>query len=75
MLMILVTVMLGLSVCCLLAMGYYYRKQPQVTLTRMDYVKLSVSGIIAFIADAFGVGSFAVSVALSKFLGTFDDEE
>lgn len=67
--------MLGLSAFCLIAMGYYYKKQPQVILARFDYIKLAVSGIVAFIADTFGVGSFAVNVALSRFLGTFEDEE
>lgn len=33
------------------------------------------SGVIAFIADTFGVGSFAVNVAFAKLLGTFEDED
>lgn len=75
MLTILVAIMLGLSAICLLAMGYYYKKAPRIHFTVLDYVKLSVSGMVAFIADTFGVGSFAVNVALSKFLGTFEEGE
>ena len=41
----------------------------------MDYIKLGLSGIVAFIADTLGIGSFAVNVAMAKLLGTFPDEE
>jgi uncharacterized membrane protein YfcA len=67
--------MIGLSVICLFAMGYVFYKQPRQPFSLAEYYKLSFSGVIAFIADTFGVGSFAVNVALSKFFGTFDDEE
>jgi uncharacterized membrane protein YfcA len=33
------------------------------------------SGILAFISDTLGMGSFAVNIALAKILGTFSDEE
>ncbi|MCX7114915.1 MAG: sulfite exporter TauE/SafE family protein [Gammaproteobacteria bacterium] len=75
MLFMLLGLMLGLSALCLCAMAYVLFKQPALPLTYLDYIKLTVSGFIAFIADTFGVGSFAVNVALSKFLGTFKDEE
>ncbi len=41
----------------------------------MDYIKLIGSGIIAFIADTLGIGSFAVNVALAKLLNTFPDDQ
>jgi uncharacterized membrane protein YfcA len=73
--MVLTLLMVGLSVICLLAMGYRFYQEPKQPFLAIQYVKLGFSGILAFIADTFGVGSFAVNVALSKFFGTFEDEE
>ncbi|WP_375232622.1 sulfite exporter TauE/SafE family protein [Legionella jordanis] len=56
-------------------MAYNLFKQPAVSLKPLDYLKLSFSGIVAFIADTLGVGSFAVNVALAKLLDTFPDDE
>lgn len=64
-----------LSVICVVAMFYRLKYQPSVQLSFLDYVKLSISGILAFIADTLGIGSFAVNVALAKLLGTFPDDE
>ncbi len=64
-----------LSLLCAGAMVYKLKQQPAVSLSRLEYCKLIVSGIIAFIADTLGVGSFAVNVALAKLLGTFHDDE
>lgn len=64
-----------LSLICVAAMIYRLRQQPPVSLSPVDYLKLAVSGILAFIADTLGVGSFAVNVALAKLLGTFPDDE
>ncbi len=75
MLMLLTMLMIGLSVICLVAMGYCLYKEPKQPFSWIQYVKLGFSGILAFIADTFGVGSFAVNVALSKFFGSFEDEE
>lgn len=75
MLIILMCLMVGLSITCLFAMGYVFYKQPYQPFSLTEYCKLSFSGLIAFIADTFGVGSFAVNVALSKFFGSFDDDE
>ncbi len=66
---------LFLSTVCVIVMFYRLKQQPAVELSFPDYLKLGVSGIIAFIADTIGVGSFAVNVALAKLLGTFSDEE
>ena len=64
-----------LSLLCVAAMIYRLKQQPAVSLSALDYCKLVSSGIIAFIADTLGVGSFAVNVALAKLLGTFHDDE
>lgn len=66
---------LFLSAICVIAMFYRLKQQPRVYLSLFDYTKLALSGIIAFIADAIGVGSFAVNVALAKLLGSFRDDE
>ncbi|WP_229776951.1 hypothetical protein, partial [Alicyclobacillus cellulosilyticus] len=64
-----------LTLICVAVMLYKVRHQPVVPLTPSHYLKLGVSGVIAFIADTVGVGSFAVNVALAKMLGTFKDDE
>lgn len=56
-------------------MFYRLKQQPKLYLKPVIYLKLTVSGIIAFIADTIGVGSFAVNVALAKLFNTFPDEE
>jgi len=63
------------SLVCVGAMLFKLRQQRRVHLSVLDYVKLTASGVIAFIADALGVGSFAVNVALAKLLSTFSDDE
>lgn len=70
-----ITAVLFLSLFCVAVMIYKLTKQPAVILSALDYCKLIVSGIIAFIADALGLGSFAVNIALAELLGTFHDEE
>ncbi len=72
--LIMITIIL-LSVFCVGAMLYKLKRQPAVHLSAMDYCKLTISGIIAFMADALGLGSFAVNIALAALLGTFHDEE
>lgn len=64
-----------LTLICVLGMLYQLKKQPAVVLSFRDYCRLSLSGLIAFIADTLGIGSFAVNVALAKLLGTFSDDE
>lgn len=51
------------------------RRQPTEHLSLTQYLKLGTSGVLAFIADTVGVGSFACNVALAKLFGTFRDEE
>lgn len=64
-----------LSTICVLVMFYKLKRQQPVRLSAFEYIKLTGSGIIAFVADTLGVGSFAVNVALAKLLGTFPDDE
>jgi uncharacterized membrane protein YfcA len=66
---------LVLSTLCVAVMVIKLNRQPTETLSVSQYIKLSVSGVIAFIADTVGVGSFAVNVALAKLMGTFRDDE
>jgi uncharacterized membrane protein YfcA len=56
-------------------MVYKLTHQPKTHITRLDYLKLSISGVLAFISDTLGIGSFAVNIALAKLFNTFKDEE
>lgn len=64
-----------LTLFCVAVMVIKLRQQPATPLSLSQYIKLIVSGIVAFIADTLGVGSFAVNVALAKLTGTFRDDE
>lgn len=64
-----------LSLLCIAVMLIKLKRQPSSPLSYVQWIKLCFSGIIAFIADTIGVGSFAVNVALAKLLGTFQDDE
>ncbi len=66
---------LFLNGLCVAVMIYKWRQQPSSAVSFVDYLKLTMSGIVAFIADTIGIGSFAVNVALVKLLGTFPDEQ
>ncbi|MGQ3889615.1 sulfite exporter TauE/SafE family protein [Legionella sp. CNM-1927-20] len=68
-------IILLLSLVCVIGMFYKLRQQRSVHLSILDYVKLIGSGVIAFIADTLGIGSFAVNVALAKLLNTFPDDQ
>ncbi len=64
-----------LSILCSVVMIIKLWRQPAEPLSYLQYMKLGCSGILAFIADTLGVGSFACNVALAKLLGTFHDDE
>lgn len=64
-----------LSVLCVAVMVLKLSRQPAEPLSFVQCSKLVCSGIIAFIADTIGVGSFAVNVTMAKLLGTFRDDE
>lgn len=66
---------LVLSLFCVSVMVFKLYKQPAEPLSLIQYIKLTLSGVIAFVADTLGVGSFAVNVALAKLTGTFHDDE
>ena len=72
---LIITGILVLTFICTAFMLHQLKQQPAVHLSTLDYLKLAGSGVIAFMADALGIGSFAVNIALSKLLGTFKDEE
>lgn len=64
-----------LTLICAGMMFYQLKRQPRESLSVNDYFRLMGSGLIAFVADTIGLGSFAVNIALAKLLGTFRDEE
>ena len=66
---------LALTIFCAGRMLVKLKKEPPLHLSFSCYAKLIVSGIVAFIADTVGIGSFAVNTALAKMLGTFTDDE
>lgn len=67
--------MLILSFICVGVMVYQLKKETNSHLSKSEILKLSISGILAFIADTIGIGSFATNIALAKFLKTFKDDE
>lgn len=76
--MAMTVIIFGVLLLTLLVSGYMVyqlRRQPGVTVSRKDTIRLLGSGILAFISDTLGMGSFAVNIALAKILGTFSDEE
>lgn len=72
---VIIIMILLLSLFCVAVMFYKLKKQPAVSLSTQDYCKLFGSGVVAFISDTLGMGSFAVNIALAELLGTFHDEE
>lgn len=67
--------MLVLSSVCIGVMIYQLFKEKKQSISKTEFLKLFFSGIMAFMADTIGVGSFAVNIALAKLLKTFPDEE
>jgi uncharacterized membrane protein YfcA len=72
---VIVAAILFLNLSCIGLMLYKFKQQPAVFVSVTDYCKLIFSGIIAFMSDALGLGSFAVNIALAELLGTFHDDE
>lgn len=69
---------LCVSLTCVIAMFRKLRMQPTQahnTRSTLENIKLATTGILAFIADTLGVGSYPVTIALSKLWGTFEDHE
>ncbi len=63
------------ALCIAVMLHHLYFRQPAESISMYQYFKIGISGVIAFIADTLGVGSFVVNVALAKLLGTFHDDE
>jgi uncharacterized membrane protein YfcA len=70
-----ITIILALTLFCIYSMLSKVRHQACHKLLLSDKIKLAVTGIIAFISDTIGIGSFAVNIALSKYFKTFEDHE
>lgn len=67
---------LCLSGACVLAMLYKLYKEPATpAIPRTEKFKLAITGLLAFISDTVGIGSFVVLIAMAKTLGTFEDKE
>lgn len=64
-----ITVIVSAYLVCLVL------KSKQLPLSYFKRFQLFFSGIVAFIFDTIGVGSFAVSIALAKQFKTFEDHE
>jgi hypothetical protein len=67
--------MLVLSFVCVFYMLHQLKNEKNVHLSKPQILKLSISGMIAFMADTIGVGSFATNIALAKIFKTFHDDE
>ncbi|MCC5791372.1 MAG: sulfite exporter TauE/SafE family protein [Legionellaceae bacterium] len=65
----------GLNGLCLAFMLYHLRQDHSPALPLGTRVKLVFSGIVAFIADTLGIGSFACNISMAKLLGTFPEEQ
>ena len=67
---------LCLSGACVLAMLYKLHKEPATpAMSPSEKFKLAITGLLAFISDTLGIGSFAVLIAMAKTFGTFEDKE
>jgi uncharacterized membrane protein YfcA len=67
---------LCLSGACVLAMLFKFYQEPATPpIPRAEKFKLAITGLIAFISDTLGIGSFVVLIAMAKTLGTFEDKE
>ncbi len=72
---VMILCILILSLSCCAVMFYQLKRQPSPVLSWRDKAKLLGSGVVAFIADTLGIGSFAVNIAMAKLLNTFHDDE
>jgi len=70
-----VFIIIGLNIFCAGMMFYKLFKQPKLSLPISTQIKLGLSGILSYMADTLGIGSFAVNIAMAKCLKTFKDEE
>lgn len=75
MIQIIIVLMLLLNFVCVAVMFYQWKRQSSVFISVKQKIQLTLSGVIAFVADTLGIGSFAVNIALAKLFKTFDDDE
>lgn len=69
-------VILCLSFTCTMAMLYKFYNEPATpAIPRLEKFKLAITGLLAFISDTLGIGSFVVLIAMAKSLGTFEDKD
>jgi uncharacterized membrane protein YfcA len=64
----------SISVIALMFTMYFKDKANNVAIARSDKLKLVATGILGFISDSVGIGSFAVVIALSKAWKIIKDE-
>lgn len=60
---------------CSIMMFYKLRQTPKQTLSLKTRVQLMLTGLVSFIADTIGIGSFVANTAICKTLGLFEDDE
>jgi len=67
---------LCLSFTCTIAMLYKFYKEPATPpIPRLEKFKLAITGLLAYISDTLGIGSFVVLIAMAESLGTFEDKD
>lgn len=72
---ILIFTFLVLTFICFAGIVYSLKYQKPSQLSWSTCSKLFGSGVLAFMADTLGIGSFIVNTALAKILGTAHDDE
>lgn len=72
---ILIFTFLVLTLICVIGLVYSLKYQKSTQLSVSEGLKMFGSGILAFMADTLGVGSFVVNTALAKILGTAREDE
>lgn len=72
---ILIFTFLILTFICFAGIVYSLKYQKSSQLSWSTCSKLFGSGVLAFMADTLGIGSFIVNTALAKILGTAHDDE
>lgn len=67
---------LCLSMSCTALMFYKFYKEPaSPPIPRLEKIKLAITGLIAFISDTLGIGSFVILIAMARSFGTFEDKD
>ena len=60
-------IIICLSGACVLAMLYKFHQEPaSAPIPRPEKFKLAITGLLAFISDTLGIGSFVVLIAVCK---------